>query len=359
MLRNASGARRAARVGALLVVFCGLFACGDGGGAPPGRPNVVWIVADDMSFEVGAFGDSVARTPNLDRLAREGVRYTNAFATAGVCAPSRATLITGMYATSIGAQHMRSRQGGYEPVPPPGVKTFTEYLRAAGYYTSSEGKLDYQFSGVLNGALLTNWDDANGDWRGRAPGQPFFAHITIFDTHESQLFGAKDVITDPDVLGRGRDRYYRATKPVEELYDTATDPFELDNLAGRPEQQGRLGRMRAAQEAWVAHTGDLGAVPEAELAERFWPGGLQPVTPPPTIEPAGGAYDAPVTVTIRSDVEGASLAYAFEQGNSVRWHLYAGPIRVTATATVRARAVRYGWSDSAAASAQFEIASGG
>src|SRR5262245_8740393 len=75
------------------------------------RPNILWIVADDMSFEVGAFGDPLARTPSLDRLASEGVRYPNAFATAGVCAPSRAALITGMYATSIGAQHMRSIQG--------------------------------------------------------------------------------------------------------------------------------------------------------------------------------------------------------------------------------------------------------
>jgi N-sulfoglucosamine sulfohydrolase len=77
------------------------------------RPNIVWIVAEDMSFEVGAFGDPVARTPNLDRLAAEGIRYTNAFATSGVCAPSRAALITGMYATSIGAHHMRSLDGGY------------------------------------------------------------------------------------------------------------------------------------------------------------------------------------------------------------------------------------------------------
>jgi N-sulfoglucosamine sulfohydrolase len=72
-----------------------------------------------------------------------------------VFAPSRAALVTGLYATSFGAQHMRSLNGGYQPVPPPDVKTFTEYLRAAGYYTSSSGKLDYQFSGVFDGAPIT------------------------------------------------------------------------------------------------------------------------------------------------------------------------------------------------------------
>src|SRR5262245_50841560 len=126
--------------------------CGGGSSSPPeapaSRPNIVWIVADDMSHEVGVYGDPLARTPNLDHLAAEGTRYTNAFATAGVCAPSRAALITGMYATSIGAHHMRSLDGGYQPVPPPDVKTFTEHLRRAGYWTSSSGKTDYQFSGL-------------------------------------------------------------------------------------------------------------------------------------------------------------------------------------------------------------------
>lgn len=157
-----------ARIKTLLALCCALVACGDGNGtpaaAPESRPNVVWIVAKGIGFEVGAFSDTAARTPNLDCLAREGVRYTNAFASSGVCAPSRAALITGMCATSIGAHPMRSIQGGYMPVPPPEVKIFTEYLRAAGYYTSSHGKLDSQFSDVLNGAPLTNWDDASGDW---------------------------------------------------------------------------------------------------------------------------------------------------------------------------------------------------
>ena len=133
----------------LAVPACNGGSGGEGQPDPGERPNIVWIVAEDINFEIGAFGDPVARTPNLDRLAAEGVTYTNVFATSGVCAPSRAALITGQYATSIGAHHMRSIDGGYQPVPSPEVKTFTENLRVAGDYASNESKLDYQFSGVF------------------------------------------------------------------------------------------------------------------------------------------------------------------------------------------------------------------
>ena len=64
---------------------------------PRPRPNIVWISNEDMSPRLGAYGDAVARTPVLDRLARESIRYTRAFTTAPVCAPSRAAIITGMY----------------------------------------------------------------------------------------------------------------------------------------------------------------------------------------------------------------------------------------------------------------------
>src|SRR5438067_2256450 len=71
------------------------------------RPNILWITCEDISPHVHCFGDDSAITPHLDRLAAEGVRYTNAFAPIGVCAPSRSTLILGMYAPSVGTQHMR------------------------------------------------------------------------------------------------------------------------------------------------------------------------------------------------------------------------------------------------------------
>src|SRR5690242_8347324 len=72
------------------------------------RPNILWISTEDISPDLGCYGDAYAVTPNLDRLAAQGVRYTNAFATAPVCAPSRSAIITGMYPTTIGSMHMRS-----------------------------------------------------------------------------------------------------------------------------------------------------------------------------------------------------------------------------------------------------------
>ncbi|MEZ5595669.1 MAG: sulfatase [Pseudomonadales bacterium] len=157
----------------------------------PARPNILLIVAEDMSTRVGEFGDPVARTPAIDALAGEGVRYTNVFTAAGVCAPSRSALITGTYPWSIGTQHMRTSGRGYEAVPPPDVKAFPELLRAAGYATANAAKTDYQF-----GEPFTVWDVNVGDmrsppdlavWRHLPPGKPFFAMITLMSTHESRL----------------------------------------------------------------------------------------------------------------------------------------------------------------------------
>src|SRR5918993_3378510 len=172
------------------------------------RPNIVWISNEDMSPHLGAYGDRLARTPTLDRLAGQSIRFTHAFSTAPVCAPSRAAIITGMYQTSIGAQHMRTSEdrvpelpGPYLAVPPFYVKAFPEYLRGAGYYTSNRTKTDYQF-----GEPFTIWDDlgATAHWRNRPdPSQPFFAVFNLEVTHESQIFPSsparegKPLVTDP------------------------------------------------------------------------------------------------------------------------------------------------------------------
>lgn len=158
------------------------------------RPNILLLVAEDLSPRIGAWGDTVAYTPNLDALARRGVRFTNVFTTAGVCAPSRAALITGMYQNGIGAKHMRASsrpEGGYAAVPPPAIKAFPELLRASGYFTFTDDKLDYQFSGPLAGSgPFTIWDaeGRGAGWRGREPGQPFFGMINFTITHESGTF---------------------------------------------------------------------------------------------------------------------------------------------------------------------------
>lgn len=159
------------------------------------RPNILLLMAEDMSPRVGAFGDAVAVTPNLDALAEQGVRFPNVFTTAGVCAPSRAGHILGMHQISTGTQHMRTSsrpEGGYYAVPPEDVKAYPELLRAAGYYTYTDFKLDYQFSHAnAHSGPFTLWDAQASeatDWQNRAGGQPFYGLINFMETHESGVF---------------------------------------------------------------------------------------------------------------------------------------------------------------------------
>lgn len=143
------------------------------------RPNILWITCEDISPNLGCFGDSYAVTPNLDRLAQESVRYTEAFAPIGVCAPARSSIIAGMYACSIGTAQMRC-QGK----PPAQMKEFPRYLREAGYFCTNHTKTDYNF--VFS---KETWDQ-NGPrahWRNRKPGQPFFSVINFTSCHESQI----------------------------------------------------------------------------------------------------------------------------------------------------------------------------
>ena len=155
------------------------------------RPNILWITCEDITPALGCYGDSAAYTPTLDQLAREGVRYTNAYSVAGVCAPSRHALITGMYQTSTGGHHMRTINNQVEDLPdygvvlPPEVRCFSELLRAAGYYCTNSQKTDYQFH-----APVTAWDECDFDahWRKRPSGKPFFSIINLITTHESRIW---------------------------------------------------------------------------------------------------------------------------------------------------------------------------
>lgn len=162
------------------------------------RWNVVLLVAEDLGPRLGAYGDGVARTPNLDRLAAQGTRFTRAFTTAGVCAASRAAIIMGVHQNHWGAGHMRAYGGGgYVAVPPPGWKAFPELLRGAGYYVVNNGKTDYQMGTRLGGAYggpASIWDEPEAeDWRGRTERQPFFAYLSFLATHESQVWPTWDL----------------------------------------------------------------------------------------------------------------------------------------------------------------------
>jgi len=526
---------------------------------PPAPPNLLLLVAEDLSPRIGAFGDPVSRTPHLDALAAEGVRYDRVFTTAGVCAPSRAALVTGRHAISFGAQHMRTSSrpaGGYATVPPPDLVAFPERLRAAGYYTYTDAKLDYQFSGVMAGSGPASlWDDEGGDahWRNRTDGRPFFGLVNFQVTHESGVFRPlgswphslthlamqlvrawwfgldagqgpirpEDVVlppyypdtptvradlarhydnvhamdaqvgallaeleadgladstivvwtTDhgdglprakrelfdaglrvpmivrwpprhrpasavpggwdhrlvsfvdlaptllelagvplpPDLPGRSfadpdaprreyvfaaRDRidevldhqravrddrfkYIRSQHPdlpgghplafrdnidmlremralyeagdldaaqrqwfeppgAERLYDLQADPYELVDLARDPAHAATLARLRDALDAWLARTGDTSEESEDAMAERFWPGGEQPATPPPTLSLRAGHVEI-------AGVPGAHVEARVDGGS---WRLYTGAFPSPPGARVEARAVRYGWQGS-------------
>lgn len=169
----------------------------------PAKPNIIIISCEDISPDLGCYGNPLVKTPNLDQLARDGIRYTQAFSTAGVSAPSRCALITGMYASSIGGNNMRTNAKNlpegippHEAVPPAGVKCYSEWMRLAGYYCTNNEKTDYQFH-----APITAWDECSraAHWRNRPAGMPFFAIFNIMTSHESQiLYRQNSPISYPD-----------------------------------------------------------------------------------------------------------------------------------------------------------------
>jgi N-sulfoglucosamine sulfohydrolase len=152
-----------------------------------GRPNILWIIAEDMGVELGCYGEELVTTPNIDGLAERGIRYTNVIATAPVCSAARSGLMTGMYQTTIGAHNHRSHRGdGYQL--PEGVNVITKYFRDAGYFTANIR----QFDGKIRGTGKTDWNFAHepkpfdsDDWKDLESHQPFYAQINFSETHRT------------------------------------------------------------------------------------------------------------------------------------------------------------------------------
>ena len=148
-------------------------------GAAEKRPNILWLVNEDHGPHAGCYGDSYATTPTFDTLAAKGLRYTHCWSNAPVCAPSRTTLICGMYATSTGGEHMR------RSVPfPAGKKAYPQLLCDAGYYCTNNAKEDYNFT--FSGKI---WDESSkaAHWKNRPDGRPFMAVFNSEKSHESQI----------------------------------------------------------------------------------------------------------------------------------------------------------------------------
>ena len=510
--------------------------------------NVLWITVEDMSPRLGCYGDRTVPTPNVDRLAQQGVRFTRAFGVYGVCAPNRHTLILGMYPHSTGGMAMRTWKRTaaleqitdpkllaiptYEATPPPAARCFTEYLRAAGYYCTNNAKTDYQFR-----TPVTAWDESGkqAHWRNRpAKTTPFFAVFNLTVTHESGIFRQRSPrVTDPsavtlppyypdsevlrgdlarhydniaamdrkvgqllkelaedgllnetvvfffsdhgdglprmkrwvydsgihvpliirwpdadrggevsgqlvsfvdfapamlsllglqipehmqgraflgsqkgpersyvfasrdrmdpapetiravrdkrfkyvrnyrpdlpyigfipyrdrsagmqellrlikdDRLGESQWQFTAIRKPLEELYDTQTDPHEIRNLAADSKYYPKLAELRAAHTRWTQRVKDLGHLPEVDLVRKLWPPlGVQPTTAAPrmTIVRQG---DSDVRVALESSTPGASIA--FRLSRHTRWHLYSESVVVPLGSTIWTRAHRLGWKPS-------------
>lgn len=183
-------AGRASRFGLKAVLFL-LLAGMAALAAAPSRPNILWLIAEDFGPHLACYGTKEVWSPNLDQLAREGVRYTRFYTTAPVCSPSRSAFMTGMYQTSIGAHNHRShRDDGY--ALPPGVRVLTDRMREAGYFTlnirelpepirfKGTGKTDWNFA-YTNGAKAAPFD--SDKWSDLKSNQPFYGQLNFNETH--------------------------------------------------------------------------------------------------------------------------------------------------------------------------------
>lgn len=210
----------------LLILFCTLtLARPNTIRAQERRPNILWFIVDDMSANFSCYGEKSIATPNVDRLAEQGIRFSNAFVTAPVCSPCRSALITGMYQTTIGAHHHRSGRGTEKIHLPEGVIPIPKLLQQAGYFTcigsglqgtnprgnptkngsSPLGKTDYNFE----------WDPqiySGADWSERQPGQPFFMQV--------QLLGGK-------LRGGTDEEAQKLLKDAETQFGNSTDPNSI------------------------------------------------------------------------------------------------------------------------------------
>ena len=217
--------------------------------APTEPPNILWLSCEDIGPHLGAYGDEYADTPNLDALATKGMIYTNASSNAPVCAPARTTIISGVYPTSLGAQHMRSMVK-----MPANMKMYPQYLREAGYYCTNNSKEDYNLE--KPGQV---WDESSrkAHWKNRAEGQPFFAIFNYTVTHESQIRNRPHTLVHDPAKARVP-AYHPDTPEVRhdwaQYYDRIT---EMDAMAGAALKE--IEEAGLAEDTIVFHWGDHGS----------------------------------------------------------------------------------------------------
>lgn len=147
------------------------------------KPNILWLVIEDTSPQyIGCYGNAAVNTPNIDKLASSGVRFSNAYSTGTVSSPSRSSIITGVKTYKMGTGNHRSSF----PIPD-FIKGFPYYLRQAGYYTSNNSKTDYNTSDAKR-VITNSWNESSetAGWWKRKPDQPFFSVFNFMDSHQSR-----------------------------------------------------------------------------------------------------------------------------------------------------------------------------
>ena len=201
-------------------------------------PNILWITTEDHGPHLGTYGDSYAHTPNIDSFAEKSLRYDIAWSDAPVCAPARTSIITGVYPTSLGAQHMRS-----EVAYPEFIKKYPVFLREAGYYITNNSKEDYNLTTREDSDL---WDESSpqAHYQNRDEEQPFFAVFNLTESHESNIWARTDLPHhDPDMapippyhpdtpeVRRDWAQYYHSVYEVDIRVGEMLDELEKNGLA--------------------------------------------------------------------------------------------------------------------------------
>ena len=212
-------------------------------------PNILWLSTEDIGPHLGCYGDKVAKTPNLDALAKKGMAYDVAWSNYPVCAPARTTIITGIYAAAHASGHMRCS------VPlDQNLKMFPQYLREAGYYCTNKSKEDYNLQKPDK-----VWDQSNGKahYRKRAKGQSFFSVFNLTKTHESQIRKRPhDLKTDPKSIELAP--YYPDTPEVREDWGQYYDNIAwMDNWVG--DQLEQLEKAKQSDNTIIIFFGDHGS----------------------------------------------------------------------------------------------------
>jgi len=231
-----------------IAVICGMPAlCQAASG-----PNILWLTSEDNNTSwVGCYGNKSAETPNIDKLAREGFQYMNAYASAPVCAPSRSTWITGINAISMGTFPMRSRY----KIPHDKIKYYPDFLRAAGYYCSNAKKTDYNIGGRSD---FECWDSNKVDWKILQQKQPFFQVINFGASHESQAQGSVDK-TDHNPADVKLRKYHPDLPDIRKNYAKYYDCMKrMDRGIGRT--LAELEKSGLAENTIVIYNSDHGGV---------------------------------------------------------------------------------------------------